>query len=433
MDGILYFRANDGVHGREPWKSDGTADGTVVVKDIRQGPKGSNPSGLAQLAGTLYFSADDGKHGNELWKSDGTASGTVRVRDIRPGPKGSDPAYLTPMAGTLFFVADDGTHGAGLWKTDGTAAGTVMVKDIYPSSFYPVPFFAYDGHLFFVADDGKHGNELWKSDGTAAGTVMVKDVFPGAGATFVSYPWIIGVAETVFLYADDGVHGPELWKSDGTAAGTVMVKDIRHGRASSNGGHGGLSFAVMGGVLYFTASRDHVAYDEWVDELWRSDGTADGTVMVEDLSPYDADIDPLSLVAAGDSLFMENQGRLVKSDGTSNPSVLVADPRYSWELTDVAGTLYFIASDGTDGSELWKSDGTEAGTIRVRTFSGPDPYPVSQDLVDAGGRLLLSAGDDTHGFELWDCDGTEVGTTMVKDINLGSASSKPAVLVYVPS
>ena len=70
-------------------------------------------------------------------------------------------------------------------------------------------------------------------------------------------------------------------------------------------------------------------------------------------------------------------------------------------------------------SELWKSDGTEAATIRVRTFSGPDPYPVSQDLVDAGGRLLLSAGDDTHGFELWDCDGTEVGTTMVKDINLG--------------
>ena len=149
---------------------------------------------------------------------------------------------------------------------------------------------------------------------------MVKDIFPGAGATFVSYPWIIGVAETVFLYADDGVHGPELWKSDGTAAGTVMVKDIRHGRASSNGGHGGLSFAVMGGVLYFTASRDHVAYDEWVDELWRSDGTADGTVMVEDSLPTT----PISTRSRSSPLEIpcscENQGRLVKSDGTSNPS-----------------------------------------------------------------------------------------------------------------
>ncbi len=116
-----------------------------MVKDIRPGPKGSRPTGLARIAGTLYFSANDGVHGYELWKSDGTAAGTVRVDDIRPGPKGSRPAYLTAVDDTLFFVADDGNGHAGLWKSDGTAAGTVFVKEIHLSSFYPAPFVVFDG------------------------------------------------------------------------------------------------------------------------------------------------------------------------------------------------------------------------------------------------------------------------------------------------
>ena len=80
--------------------------------------------------GTLFFAADDGSHGRELWKSDGTEEGTVLVEDINPGTAHAGPRWLTNVNGTLFFTAVDGSHGRELWKSDGTEAGTVLVKDI---------------------------------------------------------------------------------------------------------------------------------------------------------------------------------------------------------------------------------------------------------------------------------------------------------------
>lgn len=150
----------------------------------------SSPQLLLTIGNTTYFSADDGVHGNELWKTDGTVTGTSLVKDINPGPADSFPFNLTNVNGTLFFTADDGTHGTELWKSDGTTAGTVMVKDIatvkvteplYVPSYgsRPEQLTLVNGTLFFSANDGVHGRELWESDGTADGTVMVQDIALG--------------------------------------------------------------------------------------------------------------------------------------------------------------------------------------------------------------------------------------------------------------
>ena len=155
--------------------------------------------------------------------------------------------------------------------------------------------------------------------------------------------------------------GGELWKSDGTEAGTVMVKDI-----NPNGDANPRELVNINGILYFDA-------DDGVHgrELWRSDGTEAGTVMVKDINPYD--------------------------------------------LVNINGVFCFNANDGVHGAELWRSDGTEAGTVMVKDIN-PNGHGYPANLVNINGVLYFNADDGVHGYELWRSDGTEAGTVMVKDI-----------------
>ena len=261
MDGVLYFTADDGIHGYELWRSDGTAAGTYMVKDI-------NTTGDADLSpftimdGVLYFAADDGVHGNELWRSDGTEAGTYMVTDIADGDDGN-PKNLTVMDGVLYFAADDGVHGNELWRSDGTEAGTYMVMDIAdgdgssPFDVYhsnPGYLTVVDGVLYFAAADEDHGTELWRSDGTEAGTYMVMDICAGSGG---SYPNdLVEMDGILYFGAHDGIHGNELWRSDGTEAGTYMVRDVNTG--SPDGLWSGGELVAMDGVLYFTGLHGEV-------------------------------------------------------------------------------------------------------------------------------------------------------------------------------
>jgi ELWxxDGT repeat protein len=106
------------------------------------------------VGGTLYFSADDGASGYELWKSDGTAAGTVRVKDISAGASSSTPFYLTNVGGTLYFSANDGVSGNELWKSDGTETGTVPVRLAGNQPLLSLTAIAEAGGRLFVAGTG---------------------------------------------------------------------------------------------------------------------------------------------------------------------------------------------------------------------------------------------------------------------------------------
>src|SRR5262249_30949661 len=112
----------------------------LLLKNVNPGTLGSSPGQIVEVGDTVFFAANDNVHGRELWKTDGTDAGTALVKDINPGRGSSYPEYLTNFNGTLFFVANDGTNGKELWKSDGTAAGTVLVKDIRPGRGGSYPF-----------------------------------------------------------------------------------------------------------------------------------------------------------------------------------------------------------------------------------------------------------------------------------------------------
>ena len=134
----MFFNANDGVNGVEPWISDGTENGTVMLADVNTGSNSSDAYGFVKYNGVIFFGARSSSIGIELWVTDGTEAGTKLFKDINPTGD-STPSYFTETNGTLFLVANDGVNGIELWKSDGTIDGTVMVK-AFTNDTLVIPF-----------------------------------------------------------------------------------------------------------------------------------------------------------------------------------------------------------------------------------------------------------------------------------------------------
>ncbi len=382
-DGVIYFSGDYSTlstpFGYELWRSDGTASGTYMIDDLRPGSNGSDPDYLVLLNDEIFFVGrnDTGEH---LYKTNGTAECISLVKVINPSDY-ADIEQMTAGIHWLFFMADNGVNGSEIWRSNGTAAGTSMVADLNPGAgdTNATSFVAIGDLLFF-----KQFGEPWISNGTAAGTHMLKDINAGG----ISDPSSMGfIGNTLFFAANDTTHGIELWKTDGTEAGTVLVKDINQGATTAGMSEDGGEAAVIDNVMYFTANDTTHGY-----ELWKTDGTEAGTVLVKDIN----------------------------TAGSSEPRC----------LTVVGNNLFFAADDNTHGFELWKTDGTEAGTVLVK-----DINTIGDSRISGGSKfrrmgsteqlLVFSASDGIHDREPWVSDGTETGTFMIKDID-PNGESRPS-------
>jgi|GEM_PF-5306103 len=390
VDSVLYFLGTGVYSGRELWISDGTFEGTRLVKDIAPGYDSPNIPFLANLNGTLYFfAATAGTYG--LWTSDGTEDGTLMVADLG----GSFPA-LAPveMNGYLYFSAT-GTEDGELWVTDGTAEGTGIVKSFGPSAgmLYSNPgqLTNVDGVLYFNNAPQTDTFTLWKTDGTEEGTVAI-----------YSSRWlseIAGLNGQVFFYA--GTESTNsLFVTDGTPEGTHKVRDYFFGPGD---------FTLSGGLLYFAAESD----DLFNTRVWATNGSIVYRVDDDAYRPWDLiDLDGTLLFEALYEVESVIHTGLFATTGSGASLVRGVNPTLfygveSYHVT-VGGILYFAAENTFGGLGLWKSDGTTAGTALVSEINpdGQGPYY----LTDVNGTLFFAAQDDAHGCQLWTSDGTPEGT-----------------------
>lgn len=439
IDSKIYFVADDGVHGRELWMTDGTE--TKLVKDIYPGESGSEIYSLRNLNGKLIFTATDEANGNELWISDGTEAGTRLLKDMYPGSASSYAFEFVEFKNALYFRSEDGVHGTELWKTDGTTDGTVMVTDLRAGEFGSNPSYmtVLNDKLFFNAVDGfdaangEHGFELWATDGTSAGTYMVKDISAENG----SYPSDLkAFGNKVYFNADDGTNGIELWASDGTNAGTYMVKNINTG---GNGNSLPADFINLNGKLLFSAYSSETGR-----EMWTTDGTEAGTKILKDVyeGTENGVIPQFKYIIYNNKLFMtlkdaDHGGEIWSTDGTTAGTQLFMDvfpgPSDSMGVTIspmyfqvMGGKLYFRAVNSEEFYQLWQSDGTLAGTKKITA----DPQNPSEDAVGytpyftaMGDKLYFTAKYNDSGYELWTV--TADDAMAVADVNKNKFSVYP--------
>ncbi|PYQ58825.1 MAG: hypothetical protein DMF53_19755, partial [Acidobacteria bacterium] len=371
----LFLTASDGAV-RSVWTVDAQGVAAPVAgTGVSIGHPG--PSGLTVSGGLAYFVSDLGAGGMELWRTDGTLAGTLQLGAF-PDKALSD---LRDLGGRLIFLARSTTGEQpvfSLWTSDGTPAGTVQPLGLPPDTMGISAVTALGSELYFALTS-ETASWVYRSDGTAAGTRTILQEGdgcedPGEGGRFVRLAGLV-------YFPACGPDGVTLYQTDGTPAGTAEVISF------ANIGPEGL-FAFQGELYYFGYNPDPERLVNLI--LWKGRTAVEATPL--------------------------------KGVGFS-----FGDP-IAPEFTVLGDRLYFRAWDPAHGLELWRTDGTPAGTVLVRDLA---PGPASGDpqgLVAAGGRLWFSALDPDHGRELWTSDGTRAGTRLAVDLAPGPPSAAPEQL-----
>jgi len=368
--GTLYFRANNGTIGVELYTYDGST--VTLLKDINVDPSSttgnSNPNNFTEFGGKIYFRAFDGSEpdfsATEFWETDGTSANTKLVADIN-ADKSSNPNPIFVLNGELYFTANDGPS-TQIWALNGGTPVKFTTNNTDGFAGHAYPHIISTG-AYMRVNDG-NGNELAFFDGTGNSTEIL-DIKPGTGGgmnVFSDLDNIELLGDKLFFEGDSS-SDDELWVSDGTAVGTFQV-GFTH--PAGNGDPDYLE--VHQGEMFF-AGEDADGY-----QLWKSNGTVVGTVLVSDMF-------------SGGNGAVKN----LYSDGTN---------------------LYFSATNGTDGQELWMYDGATATMLKDINTTG-DSTPDNFILLN--GMVYFTANDGTD-TKLWITDGTSEGTNTVASQSWGS-------------
>lgn len=351
-----------------------------------------------------------------------------RAVDLLPGSGSSNAFGFYRWNGWDYFATstvDTGTLGD-LWRTNGTSIEQVAT-DLGIGFFQDyemrrTAFVGLGSWLYFAADDGIYGSEIWRTNGTT--TSRVTDIAAGVTNGVTEYPELVVYGSYLYFAGFDTVDGNyDLYRTNGTT--TTRVKNYPVGDPGYPGG-----FAVFDGKLYFSAETDD---EGW--ELWRTDGTSDGTVGF-DLVTGTSSSYPSYFVSFASRLFFSADGELWSLTSASAPAKVLdinsSGTAYVHSLTVVGDRLYFSAQDDSHGRELWVSTGdvTDAGsTLMVEDINPDGASSDPQHLVAFGSRVYFTASSES-GRTLWSSNGLEAGTASVEGSTASVAGDPRNLVVF---
>ncbi len=426
-DDFLFFAL--AAEGSGLWRSDGTDPGTVLLREMAFGRF------LGAVTGKALFQVPAASGGTHWWTTDGTGAGTV---DLGPEPTSSQGALVAPTtAGQKLFFFVDSFASLDLWVSDGTLAGSRSLAS-FPAleSLTLQPWLLAAGNrVYFVVDDGLHSYELWVSDGTAGGTRPVSDFgefepFPSRvdASRFGVVP---GTSRLVFWATADGA--AELYRTDGTLGSTrKLLPGCGTDCPRFSNGSG---FVPLGSRLAFAATTSARG-----TELWTTDGSTGGTTIPFETCPGSCSSNPRLLATQAGSLYLasyeEAAGEEVWSlDGTATAQrwtqlgpphpfpttgFLAQEPA----LARLGSRIVFRAGGGDGGLELWASEGPPASTRLVTDLNHPAAGSLPREIARLGERTIYTVCN--QGLrELWTSDGTPAGTLRLPVTALGNSCFSP--------
>lgn len=441
----LFFATQTTAAGYELWVTDGLPENTQMLTDLVPGPDSSYPGNLTAAGDWLYFTAYAITPGyntkdSGLWKTDGTAAGTSRVQTA---PGGYLTGSMTPLGalGSLLFIKVGNT----LWRTDGTQTGTFSLNGAADPYISDDKTAVFGGRLYYHGcEPTRFTHLLMSTDGTISGTTVVKAVTPG----------LMSAAESRLVFAgDDGYAGQELWSTDGTGAGTYLVKDINTATPTRQP-----AAIIPAGKRVFMISDDtrYNPNDPYYNNnpyyrLWISDGTPQGTRLAPNPAVcHEAYYVPHFYTVVGDALYYPGGDcDLWRTDGTENGTYAVQKSGYDQifrlsSVNAVVGERLYVFVGGNSASsyqDLGVIEGSPAEMRIVKSVSNVEEYAFAQSAVAYQGQVyfITFTNDDRtpnsprYRWKLWKSDGTTAGTQVIAtdgtNEDLSWAAREPSRLV----
>ena len=314
-----------------------------------------------------------------------------------------------------------------------------LVKDIQPGiiSSSPNGLTVFNGNIYFAATTSGEGMELWKSDGTTAGTILLKDINPGANgsAPELLTPMLDGNIDVLHFVADNGALGRELWLSDGTTSGTLLLQDLHSGPQGSN----------ISEIIDITSNFEYIigdintTTDFGVEMGTIIRGNGGGSLFITNeinVGSLDSNPEHVFKVGSGEFIYLAGQSPTLGIELYQKANLSQAFPSMVSDInpTGDSNPNHFITFNG---KVYFSADDGTNGVVLFEIVPGVANSLTLIKTIETGEKVIFNnkmyfaANDATNGVELWESDGTGVGTQMVFNLNAGAASSNPSnFIVY---